>query len=393
MSLQFYHHQIISSTLLYITNTSTAPTHCKHQTAYPIMLLAHCPRAVTGQLTPVASLLVKKNYFSTSSRLRSRVAEYETATQNQSAELKRPPVPHTLASDNNEVVAHDLLNSTDKRIYLSKGWEHPDVTLEELKSVHVAHFEPRNWSDRIAKNVLRFVRSSFDIVTGYSHPPQGEEGNIKYRMPPEKWLQRFIFLESVAGVPGMVGGMVRHLHSLRLLRRDKAWIETLLEEAYNERMHLLTFIKMTNPGWFMRLMILGAQGVFFNGFFMAYLVNPKICHRFVGYLEEEAVVTYSRCIEDIERGWYPEWDNIELPEVALQYWKMPKDSSFKDLLYYIRADESKHREVNHTFGNLNQDMDRNPYALEVPCNQPQPTKDWKTHNYRPVGWDREDIAA
>lgn len=30
--------------------------------------------------------------------------------------------------------------------------------------------------------------------------------------------------------------------------------------------------------------------------FVAYLINPKICHRFVGYLEEEAVHTYTRCI-------------------------------------------------------------------------------------------------
>ena len=49
-------------------------------------------------------------------------------------------------------------------------------------------------------------------------------------------LVRFIFLESIAGVPGMVAGMLRHLHSLRRLKRDNGWIETLLEESYNERM-------------------------------------------------------------------------------------------------------------------------------------------------------------
>ena len=32
-------------------------------------------------------------------------------------------------------------------------------------------------------------------------------------------------------------------------------IETLLEEAFNERMHLLTFLKMAEPGWFMKFMI------------------------------------------------------------------------------------------------------------------------------------------
>lgn len=41
-------------------------------------------------------------------------------------------------------------------------------------------------------------------------------------------------------------------------------IETLIEEAYNERMHLLTFLQLRKPGWFMRVCILGAQGVFFN---------------------------------------------------------------------------------------------------------------------------------
>ena len=32
------------------------------------------------------------------------------------------------------------------------------------------------------------------------------------------------------------------------MTRDNGWIETLLEDAYNERMHLLTFLKMAEPG-------------------------------------------------------------------------------------------------------------------------------------------------
>ena len=54
-------------------------------------------------------------------------------------------------------------------------------------------------------------------------------------------------------------------------------------------MHLLTFLELKKPGPFMRLMVLLAQGVFFNTFFLAYLLSPSFCHRFVGYLEEEAV--------------------------------------------------------------------------------------------------------
>lgn len=37
----------------------------------------------------------------------------------------------------------------------------------------------------------------------------------------------------------MVGGTLRHLRSMRLLKRDGGWIHSLLEEAENERMHLL----------------------------------------------------------------------------------------------------------------------------------------------------------
>lgn len=126
-------------------------------------------------------------------------------------------------------------------------------------------------------------------------------------------------------------------------------IETLLEEAYNERMHLLTFMKMAEPGRFMRFMILGAQGVFYNGMFLSYLLSPQICHRFVGYLEEEAVRTYTLAIADIEAGNLPRWQKLEAPEIAVKYWNMPESHrTMRDLLLYIRADEAKHREVNHS---------------------------------------------
>ena len=44
-------------------------------------------------------------------------------------------------------------------------------------------------------------------------------------------------------------------------------------------------------------MALFSSGTFVNLFFLAYLISPKFCHRFVGYLEEEAVKTYTHCIE------------------------------------------------------------------------------------------------
>ncbi|KAF7712836.1 Alternative oxidase, mitochondrial [Penicillium ucsense] len=276
---------------------------------------------------------------------------------------------------------------------VDSAWAHPVYTEAQMQSVRVAHREARDWSDWVALGTVRFFRWGMDWVTGYKHPGPGQQLPARFKMTEEKWLTRFVFLESVAGVPGMVGGMLRHLRSLRKMKRDNGWIETLLEEAFNERMHLLTFLKLAEPGWFMRLMVLGAQGVFFNGFFLAYLISPRICHRFVGYLEEEAVLTYTRAIKELESGHLPEWDQLEAPEIAVQYWKMPEDKrTMRDLLLYIRADEAKHREVNHTLSNLNQAIDPNPYQTEYQ----NPVRDHPSRgieNLKATGWERKEIFS
>ncbi|CAI7670913.1 unnamed protein product [Penicillium bialowiezense] len=271
------------------------------------------------------------------------------------------------------------------------AWTHPVYTEAQMRNINIAHRKASNWSDWVALGTVRIFRWGMDFATGYKHPKPGQDFPAMFKMTEKKWLARFVFLESVAGVPGMVGGMLRHLRSLRNMKRDNGWIETLLEEAFNERMHLLTFLKLAEPGWFMRVMVLGAQGVFFNGFFLAYLVSPRICHRFVGYLEEEAVITYTRAIEELEAGKLPQWNTLDAPEIAVQYWNMPEGQrKMKDLLMYVRADEAKHREVNHTLGNLNQTLDPNPYQTEYtdPTGE-HPTKGIET--IRATGWERKDI--
>ncbi|KAJ5125779.1 hypothetical protein N7448_005093 [Penicillium atrosanguineum] len=274
---------------------------------------------------------------------------------------------------------------------VESAWVHPVYTESEMKSIQIAHREATNWSDWVALGTVRVFRWGMDFATGYRHTEPGEHTPERFKMTEKKWMARFVFLESVAGVPGMVGGMLRHLRSLRKMKRDNGWIETLLEEAFNERMHLLTFLKLAEPGWFMRLMVLGAQGVFFNGFFISYLISPRICHRFVGYLEEEAVITYTRAIQELEDGKLPEWETLQAPEIAIQYWQMPEGSrTMRDLLMYVRADEAKHREVNHTLGNLKQALDPNPYQSKYR----DPTKEHPSKgidNLRGTGWERSDI--
>ncbi|PIA96011.1 Alternative oxidase, mitochondrial [Cercospora beticola] len=265
------------------------------------------------------------------------------------------------------------------------AWEHPVYTYEQMNQVQVARREVKTMSDRVALAFVRLLRWSLDTVSGYRKGAG--------QMTERQYMIRNIFLESVAGVPGMVAGMLRHLHSMRRLKRDNGWIETLLEESYNERMHLLTFLKMGEPGWFMKVAVLGAQGVFFNAFFVSYLISPKTCHRFVGHLEEEAVLTYTREIEDLDAGRLPQWEKMTAPDIAVKYWKMPADRrTMRDLLLYIRADESKHREVNHTLGNLDQKEDPNPYVSEFHDEEtPHPVKDLR--HQKPTGWEREEVIG
>jgi ubiquinol oxidase len=162
----------------------------------------------------------------------------------------------------------------------------------------------------------------------------------------KRYGHRAVVLETVAAVPGMVGGMMNHLKSLRRMRDDDGWIRTLLDEAENERMHLMTFIAVAQPNWFERLLVIFAQGVFWNAFFVLYLVSPRTAHRLVGYFEEEAVVSYTDYLAAIDAG---HLENVPAPQIAIDYWKLPADARLRDVVIAVRADEAGHRDVNHAF--------------------------------------------
>ncbi|XP_057766705.1 ubiquinol oxidase 2, mitochondrial-like isoform X2 [Salvia miltiorrhiza] len=153
-----------------------------------------------------------------------------------------------------------------------------------------------------------------------------------------------MLLETVAAVPGMVGGMMLHLKSLRRFEQSGGWIKALLEEAENERMHLMTFLELSQPKWTERALVIAVQGVFFNAYFAAYLLSPKLAHRIVGYLEEEAVNSYTDFLHDLEKGIV---QNQPAPAIAIDYWRLPPNSTLKDVVTVIRADEAHHRDLNH----------------------------------------------
>ena len=90
----------------------------------------------------------------------------------------------------------------------------------------------------MALRSIRMVRLMFDIVSRYN----------EQKMTEKQWLTRVLFLETLAGVPGMVGGMCKHLKALRSLKIDHGMVHHLLDEAENERTHLFIFLELKKPG-------------------------------------------------------------------------------------------------------------------------------------------------
>jgi len=217
--------------------------------------------------------------------------------------------------------------------------------------------KPITYSDKIVhffvKNILY---KGFNYFSGFD-----------YNDPSARSCEfRLILLESIAGCPGMVAAVFRHFTSLRTLRRDRGWIHTLLEESQNERMHLLICLKQFDASLSTRIAVVISQYIVVGGLSLLYIVNPKIVHRFVGYLEETAVKTYSDLIRITkEKGTKlnKAWGDGPAPKLAISYWGLRKDAVWLDVLEQLLADESHHRDVNHRFAEMEQD-EANPFLVE-----------------------------
>ena len=199
-----------------------------------------------------------------------------------------------------------------------------------LSIVSNPHHAPRDFSDKIALRTVKFMRFFADkfFAGRYGH--------------------RAVVLETVAAVPGMVGGLLQHLKALRHIRDDQGWIKELINEADNERMHLMTFIHIAEPTRLERLLIMLTQAVFYNFYFFLYLFAPKAAHRMVGYLEEEAVISYTQYLDQIDAGLV---ENVPAPQIAKEYWNLANDARLHDVVLVIRQDEAGHRDKNHSFAN------------------------------------------
>jgi hypothetical protein len=294
-----------------------------------------------------SSFLLRKTLLLSTTSATSRISIFNSARRlvhSGSVAVRSPPPA--------EQTTHfrQAVKEKEEVIY-ENPMHHPAWTDAELHGVTAKHTVPTTAIQTVAFWSIRAVRLGFDVFSGYAFGKVSEA----------KLLRRILFLETVAGIPGMVGGALRHLRSLRRVQRDHGWIHVLMAESENERLHALVFSQLKQPGPLFRLAVLGAQGIFWNFFFVAYLISPSFCHSFVGYLEEEAVRTYTSAIEHYDRGELPRWKSMTAPPIAQRYWRMKENASMRDLLLFVRADEAWHRDTNHVLSTLHPD-DMNPFV-------------------------------
>ena len=189
--------------------------------------------------------------------------------------------------------------------------------------------KPKNFSDFFALSMTKFFRFVADTFFA------------------KRYGHRAVVLETVAGVPGMVAGMMLHFKSLRKMKTG--WgpdIREMLAEAENERMHLMFFIAIAKPNWFERWLVLFAQFIFIIFYTLLYIIDYKTAHRMIGYFEEEAVRSYTDYLAMVENG---EVENVPAPQLAIDYYKMKKNAKLSDLIIKVRADELHHSVINHKY--------------------------------------------
>jgi len=166
----------------------------------------------------------------------------------------------------------------------------------------------------------------------------------------KRYGHRAVVLETVAGVPGMVAGMLVHLKSLRTHKRGYGpIIRKLLAEAENERMHLMFFIEIAEPSKLERGLIIIAQFIFWHFYLVMYLISPRTAHMMTHYFEEEAVKSYTEYLHLIQDG---KIEDVPAPQLAIEYYGMDADARLSTMIEFIRADEQNHSKVNLEYANV-----------------------------------------
>ncbi|ETO59491.1 hypothetical protein F444_22164 [Phytophthora nicotianae P1976] len=221
------------------------------------------------------------------------------------------------------------VNTKDDLVRKNPMPHSPDAVEKASQTYH----KPKKIDNQVTPRGIKTRRAGLDIPAGYRGPSA---------MTVQDWLNRCLFLETIASVAGMVESMARHLRSARSLKQDD---QSIIEESKNERIHQLIFLEMKEPGWLTRMTVFAVQAVTFPAFALAYMVSPRTHQRFVEFLEDEAVKTYTYLLEDMEHGHLDEWCITTAPLTGRNYYDLPDDAKVYDMIKCILEDEARNRDM------------------------------------------------
>lgn len=174
--------------------------------------------------------------------------------------FKKSGRPHPLlAIKPEELYVHGLDKAGRNHV-----WEKEEI--QERMDTLYKH-TPVTMADKIMHKIMYGSYVTFNALTRF---------NVQ-NPSPQSCVWRLILLESVAGVPGFLAASHRHFSAIRHLKRDFGWINTLLEEAENERMHLMICMKMFDAGLITRAVVVAAQLLMTPFLAGLYAVHPKAC--------------------------------------------------------------------------------------------------------------------
>ena len=224
---------------------------------------------------------------------------------------------------------------------------HPVYNPQDLTQLEPRVDSPKGFVEKYAYYSVWLLKRIFDLCTLKPDTKMSERN----------YINRLIMLNSISAVPGFTGAMCRHLKSLRSLRKDYGWINQLIAESDNERMHLFFFLTLNKPNFGMKAAIFGAQFLFSTLFFASYFVMPRYCHKFMEYFQNRAVQTYTEILQSIESGTLQNWSKLPAPVEPIDYYELKADATMKDMILCVRADAVINREINRYYTEM-------PYEME-----------------------------
>jgi ubiquinol oxidase len=190
------------------------------------------------------------------------------------------------------------------------------------------HHVPTSFSDRFAQGLVHTARWLAERSFG------------------NRYGHRAVVLETIAAVPAMAAANLLHLKHLRRMTDDGGWIRSLMDEAENQRAHLMMFVENARPSAAERVLVIIAQWLFYNFYFVLYLISAHTAHRLAAYMAEDALRGYAEYLESLESG---DSENPRAPAFARAYWNLDEDACLSDAIAAIREDEAIHRDINHGF--------------------------------------------